>query len=410
MTNSVSFFDRPGVTKEIIPIDGGIPFGFETVINSAAGIGGVYGSWGESYDNSQMPALIEQRSGEPLKAEETVNLAELGFLSRHHTPNLSDADQIELEMIVGERMLREAARASGWQTEEVQGVILGVGGPIVPDYLEQICRRAGIREDVLKVSVHKACDSSVCGLHLALNPKLTRPGHTNVAEEFKGKKILVGGFEGLSRFTHHSHDKNALQLFANAFGVFGMIPGGTFKFLAGREREAYDEEGVLAIRMYYPYDGDRGGDSLVEVTQENAQHIRVAGKMHEPEDGSPITMAGPMGMVKLFVRTGVQVVTEVYKDYVELMRAQGTSEKKISVGIVHHANYKINLLKAKQLQSLGVDFPMPWLASDFGNVSAASNMVAFMRELPKVKPGDHVLFDGFGAGTYYDALAVTLGA
>ena len=37
--------------------------------------------------------------------------------------------------------------------------------------------------------------------------------------------------------------------------------------------------------------------------------------MHEPEDGSSISMAGPMGMVKLFVRTGVQVVREVYSAY-----------------------------------------------------------------------------------------------
>jgi hypothetical protein len=29
--------------------------------------------------------------------------------------------------------------------------------------------------------------------------------------------------------------------------------------------------------------------------------------------------------------------------------------------------------------------------------------------LPKLKSGDHVLFDGFGAGTYYDVLAVALG-
>jgi 3-oxoacyl-[acyl-carrier-protein] synthase III len=52
---------------------------------------------------------------------------------------------------------------------------------------------------------------------------------------------------------------------------------------------------------------------------------------------------------------------------------------------------------------------MPWLVSDFGNVSAASNMIAFLRKLPDFKPGDHILIDGFGAGTYYDTLAVELG-
>jgi len=33
----------------------------------------------------------------------------------------------------------------------------------------------------------------------------------------------------------------------------------------------------------------------------------------------------------------------------------------------------------------------------------------FLRELPDMKPFDHILIDGFGAGTYYDALAVELG-
>ena len=40
---------------------------------------------------------------------------------------------------------------------------------------------------------------------------------------------------------------------------------------------------------------------------------------------------------------------------------------------------------------------MPWLLSEFGNVSAASTMIAFLRKLKALKPGDHVLFDGFGA-------------
>ncbi len=52
---------------------------------------------------------------------------------------------------------------------------------------------------------------------------------------------------------------------------------------------------------------------------------------------------------------------------------------------------------------------MPWLLQEFGNVSAASNMIAFLRELPRLKPGDHIMFDGFGAGTYYDVFVVSLG-
>jgi len=70
---------------------------------------------------------------------------------------------------------------------------------------------------------------------------------------------------------------------------------------------------------------------------------------------------------------------------------------------------KINQLKEKHLQREGVNIPMPWLLKEFGNVSAASNMIAFLRKLSALKPRDNVLFDGFGAGTYYDVLAVELG-
>jgi hypothetical protein len=35
-------------------------------------------------------------------------------------------------------------------------------------------------------------------------------------------------------------------------------------------------------------------------------------------------------------------------------------------------------------------------------------MVAFLRRLPMMQPGDHILIDGFGAGTYYDVLAAAL--
>ena len=108
-------------------------------------------------------------------------------------------------------------------------------------------------------------------------------------------------------------------------------------------------------------------------------------------------MAGPMGMVKLFVRSGVIAVRGVYGSYRDLMAQLAMPSKEIAVGIVHHANYKINQLKAKQLLKEGIAIPMPWLLSDFGNVSAASAMIAFMRKLTALAPGDHVLFDGFGA-------------
>jgi len=405
-----SFFTRPNVRQEVIPVAGGIPIGIERVLNPEVGIGGAYGTWGESYDNAHLKDLIEQRLGEPLKDDEKMNLAELGFVNRHHIPYLTDEEHLELEVEVGSRLLREAALANGWQPAEIQAVLIGISGPVADDYIERISQRAGIPESALKVSVHKACDGSVGGLNLALNPRLAAAGQTNIAEALYGKKVLVGGIEGLSRFVGRTRDKNALQLFGNGAGVIGVIPGTTMKFLVGKDHEAFDEEGVLAVRMFYPHSGQRiTGHSMVEVSQAGQTHIRVAGLMHEPDGEDPIAMAGPMGMVKLFVRTGVQVVSEVYQAYQKLMEKLDMPDKPIEVAIVHHANYKINKLKEKHLQREGISFPMPWLLSEFGNVCAASNMIAFLRQLPSLKPGDHILFDGFGAGTYYDVLAVAMG-
>jgi hypothetical protein len=297
----------------------------------------------------------------------------------------------------------------GWEPGDVQAVLLGMSGPLSEDINEQIARRAGIPEKALIVSIHKACDGSASALHLSLNPALALKGavHRNLAQELLGKKVLVGGIEGLSRFVESSHDTFAMQLFGNGAGVIGVIPGESMQFLVGREHEAFDEQGVLAVRMYYPHAGrSANGASNVDVQLVKPNHIRLAGLMNEPADGSPVVMAGPMGMVKLFLRTGVQVVREVYKDYRALMEAQGRPEKQIRVVAVHHANFKINKLKQKQLQDEGIVLEMPWVLSEFGNVSAASCMIAYLRLLPQFIPGDHVMIDGFGAGTYYDVMVV----
>ncbi len=409
---SASFYDRPGVVKETLPIAEGIPFGMERVTNPSVGIGGVYGTWGFSYDNETLPRFLEERLGHPLPPNERLNLSELGFLNRHHLPlHLTQEEHTHLEVEVGARFLSEAVRACGWKPSEVDAVLIGMSAPLAEDYLNRITRAAGIPESALKVAVHKACDGSTSSLHLALNPDLPENLQlgSNIAESLRGKKVLVGGIEGLSRFVGSSHDSNALQLFGNAAGVIGIIPGKTMKFLAGKSREVFDDDGVLQVAMYYPHSRNSSSGTNVDVTQPLENNIRVAGLMHEPRDGSSIAMAGPMGMVKLFVRTGVQVVRDVYAAYQARLGELGLAGKSLAVAIVHHANYKINKLKEKHLQSEGITLRMPWLLSEFGNVSAASNMIAFLRELPNMKPLDHILIDGFGAGTYYDALAVELG-
>jgi 3-oxoacyl-[acyl-carrier-protein] synthase III len=394
-----------------IPIGEGVPFGFETITNPNVGISGVYGTWGESYNNDALLSLVEQSIGSPLNEKERMNLEPLGFVHRHHLTGMSEEEHKKIETVVGSRLLQEAANASGWEPEEVEAVLIGSSGPVSEDFTEQIASKAGIREDALKVSVHKACDGSAGALHLTLNPELSynQRSRFNLAKLLAGKKVLVGGIEGLSRFVQKSFDKNALQLFGNGAGIIGLIPGKSMEFLVGDTQEVYDEQGVLAVHMYYPHSGEVEGESMVEVTEVAPHSLRFAGLMNEPANGLPVIMAGSMGMVKLFVRNGVNIVQKVYQSYRHRMEQLGTIGKSVEVTIVHHANLKINSLKQKNLSKIGIDLPMPWVIKDFGNVSAASNMIAFLRELPKLKPGDHIMFDGFGAGTYYDVFVVSLG-
>jgi 3-oxoacyl-[acyl-carrier-protein] synthase III len=410
-THTIPFYEQPRVKVDIIPIGNGVPIGIERVYHPEIGIGGAYGTWGPGFDNEALQGVMKQHFGEAFTDEDSMDLSQLGFVSRHHAPQLTPVEYLDLEVEVGARFLQAAAAANGWKPEEVEGVLIGMTLPVADDYTERIARAAGIPEQAIKVSIHKACDGSMGALHLLLNPELPEHQHLNrnLAQELAGKKVLVGGIEGLSRYIQSSYDKSALQLFGNGVGIIGVIPGENMKFLVGESHEAFDEKGVLEVSMYYPHSRQRvDGQSLIEVSKAGKNHFRVAGMMHEPGDGTPVVMAGPMGMVKLFVRTGVKVVRRVYDRYQILMAEKG-SPKEISVAIVHHANLKINRLKAKRLKDMGIHIPMPWVLSEFGNVSAASNMIAFLRKLPSIKPGEHVLFDGFGAGTYYDAFAVSMG-
>src|SRR5512144_2032390 len=131
-----SFFDRPNVEKDVINVGQGIPFGIECVRNSAVGIAGVYGTWGESYDNASLPAFLEQRLGHPIPANEKLNLSELGFLNRHHVPlNLTREQHTQLEIEIGTRFLSEAIKACNWEPSEVEAVLIGMSAPLSEDYL-----------------------------------------------------------------------------------------------------------------------------------------------------------------------------------------------------------------------------------------------------------------------------------
>src|SRR5512147_1287173 len=100
-----SFYDRPDVQVEQIPIGPGVPLGIARVSNPAVGIGGAYGTWGSCVDNDTLRLALEDYLGDALSDNERLNLAELGFVARHHVPSLSDEELAEVEVAAGARFL-----------------------------------------------------------------------------------------------------------------------------------------------------------------------------------------------------------------------------------------------------------------------------------------------------------------
>src|SRR3989344_9394358 len=364
---------------------------FESSESQVENLGGAFGGWGELVTNGNLVAFLEKRGR---RIERPLDMAELGFDSRFHTPELNLAEAKNLEVRVGASLLQEAAHASGWDIGEVDAVLLGLTAPVVPEYTALAAESAGVRPEASKLSVHVACDSSMRALHYALTD-----------DGLQGKKVLVGGVEALSRYLQATRDEMALQIFGNGGGVIGLVPGESMKLVVGRSADVGDLQGVLKARMNYPQSRRQG---LVEISQVGDNHLRLAGLLHEPDDPNEVADMGKgIAMVKFFVRNGVEIIMSVYEEDRQLMIERGQEGKRPVGGSVHHANFKINSLLVKNLEKAGIsqnDLPMPWVLRDFGNVSAASNMIAFLRQVGQLKPEDHVFFHGFGAGGYFDTM------
>ena len=108
----VSFFERPNVEKGIVDVGQGIPFGIERVTNPSVGIGGVYGTWGDSYDNETLPFFLEQRLGRPLSPNEKLNIAVIGIAhqGKYNLDNVAGENIVALCDIDDDYLRAEAQR------------------------------------------------------------------------------------------------------------------------------------------------------------------------------------------------------------------------------------------------------------------------------------------------------------
>lgn len=190
--------------------------------------------------------------------------------------------------------------------------------------------------------------------------------------------ILVIGSETLSRVLDWT-DRATCVLFGDGAGAFLLqasdVPGGVLSFVLGADGSG----GQLLI---VPAGGSRQPANMDTVTR-RLHFVQMRGR-------------------EVF-RFASRVMSKATR---EALRAAKLTTADIDLFIPHQANLRIILSAAKELR-----LPMERVfvnVEKYGNTSAASIPIAFCEaiEQERLKPGDHLVLVGFGAGLTWAAAVV----
>ena len=191
------------------------------------------------------------------------------------------------------------------------------------------------------------------------------------------KTALVIGSETLSRFVDWK-DRNTCILFGDGAGAFVLQasdqPGGVLAAVLHSDGSGGDSLSVLAGGSRYP------------ATEETVRQ----GKHYIQMDGN-----------KVF-RFATRAMGDATREVLDLA---GLTTDDIQWIIPHQANYRIIETAAKYLKMPLDKFIIN--VDRYGNTSTASIPIATVEAIEKgsVKPGDKIVFVGFGAGLTWGALA-----
>jgi 3-oxoacyl-[acyl-carrier-protein] synthase III len=192
------------------------------------------------------------------------------------------------------------------------------------------------------------------------------------------KSVLVIGTEALSRFVDWN-DRNTCILFGDGAGAFVL--------------QASEEPGGVLSSVLHS-DGS-GGDLL---------SLPAGGSRHP---ASQITLQNGMHFIHMDGREVFRFATRVMAQATnESLAAAGLTIEQVSLIVPHQANSRIIEAAARGLK-LPIERFMVNL-DRYGNTSTASIPIATVEaaEQGRLKPGDKVVFVGFGAGLTWGAATV----
>src|SRR4030095_8757366 len=264
---------------------------------------------------------------------------------------------------------KRALADAGMQAEDIEAIVMGTSSPDSP-----FPRSACVLED--KLGVRHACAFDVGAAcagflnALAVADSFIRLGKINNA--------LVVGSDTLSRLLNWQ-DRTTCILFGDAAGavVLRATENGS-GILSTKLRT----DGSYVKQLYVP-----AGGSLKPATPETVRR-----------NEHTITMNG-----KEVFKIAVRSMEEISR---QALAEAGVEVEQVSLVIPHQANRRIIVALAERL-GLPMEKTMANLET-YGNTSAASIPVALdeAKRQGRIRPGDIVLLNGFGAGFAWGAAVV----
>jgi len=263
-----------------------------------------------------------------------------------------------------------ALKSAGMEAKDLEAIIMGT---VTPDY--PFPSSACVLEDMLGVrkafsfDVNAACSGFLNALAVA----------DSFIQTGMIRNALVVGSDALSRLLNWK-DRTTCILFGDGAGavVVGASRDGDRGILSTRLRT----DGSYAKTLYVP-----AGGSLKPASPETVQR-----------NEHTITMNG-----KEVFKVAVRAMEEISR---EALEAAGVGVEELSLVIPHQANRRIIAALAERL---GVPMERVVVNLDrYGNTSAASVPVALdeARREGRIRPGDLVLLNAFGAGFAWGAAVI----
>lgn len=364
----------------------GTQIDFETHQNPNSTIKGVVAHWGEPIPDPILKDRILEIFPDS-SLEDNTGFERIWHQKDGSTREQGIADELEVARLVGNRTME----VNGWKPKDIAGLVLGSGVPIVDDprytnYAKVVAQELGLNEDTYLHSTYAACASGGIELINALsNPEL------------KGKPVLVMGMEGITYLTENFDpeisDALFMRFFSNGAAGLGVIPDGNMTLLRSAHGVVEDKRGTLKAMMTYGRLMNLEGDVWQDI--EGASMI----KLPIPTDKKRGEMQGPK-TAHFFYTNGVRAISPLYEEHSNLY-----PDLKIDYGVSHHPSLTTHEHLLKKLADEGIEVKFPWVVND-GNSSAATTLIAEIRQLDMAKEGSVQLLATYGAGGSFDGATI----